>query len=103
MATIKPFKGLRYNPTLIEDLAAVITPPYDVIDGAAQARYYEQSPYNIIRLEYGMIRPGDDERDNRYSRAAATLQRWLAERILIVGEAPAFCIYEQSFAFEGNY
>ena len=103
MATIKPFKGLRYNPALIEDLAAVITPPYDVIDGAAQARYYEQSPYNIIRLEYGMIRPGDDERDNRYSRAAATLQRWLAERILIVGEAPAFCIYEQSFAFEGNY
>ncbi|NLY39675.1 MAG: DUF1015 domain-containing protein [Firmicutes bacterium] len=102
MATIKPFKGLRYNPALIEDLAAVITPPYDVIDGAAQARYYEQSPYNIIRLEYGMIRPGDDERDNRYSRAAATLQRWLAERILIVEEAPAFYIYEQSFAFEGN-
>ena len=102
MATIKPFKGIRYNPALVENLSAVITPPYDVIDRAAQNRYYAQSPYNIIRLEYGVIRPGDDGHDNRYSRAAATLQRWLADQIVIVEETPVFYIYEQSFTFEGK-
>ena len=29
MATIRPFKGVRYNPEKIADLSTVISQPYD--------------------------------------------------------------------------
>ena len=38
MASIIPFRGLRYNRDKIDDLAHVVTPPYDIIDEAAQAK-----------------------------------------------------------------
>jgi uncharacterized protein (DUF1015 family) len=66
MATVLPFRGIRYNPEKIEKMSAVVTPPYDVIDDADQKMYYEKSPYNIIRLELGYLFPTDTEQENRY-------------------------------------
>jgi uncharacterized protein (DUF1015 family) len=80
----------------------LITPPYDVIDDAEQQRFYEKSPYNIIRLEYGEIRPSDDESDNRYTRAAAFFKTWLDEGILIHEDKPSLYLYEQEFSAEGQ-
>ncbi len=100
MVDLKPFCGLRYNPDL--DMAKVITPPYDVIDHTGQEEYYLRSPYNIIRLEYGHIHPGDNALDNRYTRAAATLQHWLDEGILRRDQTAAYYLYRQSFHFRGH-
>lgn len=100
MVDLKPFCGLRYNSTV--DMATVITPPYDVINHTGQKEYYRRSPHNIIRLEYGYIHPEDNATDNRYTRAAATLQRWQAEGTLRRDETAAFYLYRQSFRYRGR-
>ncbi len=100
MAAIAPFKGLRFNRSIIQDLSEVIAPPYDVIDEKQQQEYYHRNPYNIIRLEYGQHLPGDSDKDNRYTRAAKTLQQWLSGQVLQVENQPAFYLYEQTFSFK---
>ena len=99
MALIRPFKGIIYNQSHIKDLGSVITPPYDIIDSAQQKLLYRSSPYNIIRLEYGISSPDDTENENRYSRAAAILQQWLNQGILEPDDHHNYYIYEQSFTY----
>ena len=82
MADVQPFYGLRYNLERIGDLSAVITPPYDVISTEDQLSYYRSSSYNVIRLEYGEERLDDSPQDNRYTRAALTLENWLSQGVL---------------------
>ncbi|MGE5310684.1 MAG: DUF1015 family protein, partial [Nitrospirota bacterium] len=50
MAEIAPLRGYRYNQEVVPDLAAVVTPPYDVISPGAQEMYHRRHPYNMIRL-----------------------------------------------------
>ena len=57
MANITPFIGLRYNNEKVNNLTAVVTPPYDIIDEKEQARYYAERPASIIRLELGLVFP----------------------------------------------
>ncbi|NLU46771.1 MAG: DUF1015 domain-containing protein [Syntrophomonadaceae bacterium] len=102
MATIVPFRGLRYNPEKICDLSQVVTPPYDVIDDIAQASYYAQHPANVIRLELGLTYPQDTASNNRYSRANQYLEKWLEEEVLIPDPQPSLYIYEQEFAVKGK-
>ncbi|TEB16160.1 hypothetical protein Psfp_01587 [Pelotomaculum sp. FP] len=102
MAIIIPIQGLRYNPAKAAKLDEVVTPPYDVIDAAAQEGFYQRHPYNIIRLEYGRILPGDDETNNRYTRASADLSAWLKEEVLVSETAPALYYYEQEFSLAGE-
>ncbi|HOV79015.1 MAG TPA: DUF1015 domain-containing protein [Bacillota bacterium] len=102
MTTIIPLRGLRYNPEKVKNLAEIVTPPYDVIDEAGQDFYYKRHPYNIIRLEYGKTHPDDNEKNNRYTRAAAEFSAWLKEGVLIQEPAPALYFYEQEFTFGGE-
>lgn len=97
MAGIIPFIGLRYNKSKIANLASVMTPPYDIIDEKSQARYYAESPVNIIRLELGLIFPDDEEKSNRYSRAKKYLDRWLEDKTLLPETKPALYVYQQEF------
>ena len=102
MAEIRPFRGLRYQVSRVGDLAAVISPPYDIISHDEQRALYRRSPYNVVRLEYGVEHPGDSVTDNRYTRAAADLRRWLAEGVLAADQRPAFYVYDQSFRHQGT-
>lgn len=102
MATIIPFQGLRYNPDKVDNLANVVTPPYDVIDDAAQARYYAQHPANVIRLELGLTYPQDTAGNNRYSRANHYLEKWLEEKTLIPDPQPSLYLYEQEYTAKGK-
>ncbi len=102
MACITPFKGLRYNPEKTGSLADLITPPYDVIDAAAQDGYYNRHPHNIIRLEYGKTFPEDNESSNRYTRSAKDIEAWLREHVLTQETKPAFYLYEQEFTLGGE-
>jgi len=101
MANIIPFKGLRYNQEKICNLASVVTPPYDIIDEAAQARYYAENPANIIRLELGLVFPEDIPSNNRYTRASQYLQKWMEDEILLPEEKPAIYVYQQEFQVQG--
>lgn len=99
MADVRPLPGIRYAAA--DQLAALVTPPYDVIAPQAQDRYYARHPDNIIRLELGRDEPGDDALNNRYTRAAATFAEWRLHGVLRQ-DAPALYLYEQRFAWDGR-
>ncbi len=102
MADIIPFKGTLYNPQNIKDLTRVVAPPYDVISPGEQERFYNVSPYNIIRILLAKEEPGDNEKKNRYIRAARSLRDWQRSGILKKDEEDSIYIYEQQFSVEGS-
>jgi uncharacterized protein (DUF1015 family) len=102
VADVQPFCGLRYNVELIKDITAVISPPYDIISAEEQKAYHQQSPHNVIRLEFGEEFPTDSTQDNKYVRAANTLESWLKEGVLIREPAPAFYVFQHRFAQEAG-
>ena len=93
MADVRPLPGIRYAAT--ENLAALVTPPYDVISPEAQERYYERDLHNIIRLELGRDELGDDGLNNKYTRAATLFAEWRLEGMMRQ-DAPSLYVYEQS-------
>ena len=99
MALIRPFKGIRFNQSLVKNLGHVITPPYDVIDDAEQERLLQSSPYNIVRLEYGQTQPEDNKTENHYNRAAETLMQWLKNGILKPDNRNSYYLYEQRYIY----
>ncbi|MBE5040471.1 DUF1015 domain-containing protein [Ructibacterium gallinarum] len=98
MAKVIPFRGLRYNPDKFKDLDAVTAPPYDIISPAQQQELYNKDEYNVIRLDYGMDFVSDDDTNNRYTRSAAYLNKWIEDQTLVFEDKPAFYIYEQIFS-----
>ena len=47
---VRPFRGLRYDPGQVSDLAAVTSPPYDVIDRDDAEHLAGLDPHNVVRL-----------------------------------------------------
>ncbi|MEU2434122.1 DUF1015 domain-containing protein [Streptomyces sp. NPDC007861] len=87
-----PFRGLRYVPERIGSLAAVTSPPYDVVVRPDGLHHLESAdPHNIVRL----ILPQADTPAARHQQAAETLDRWIAEGILALDPEPALYVYEQ--------
>lgn len=95
MAIVKPFQGMRYSDKVV--IKDVVSPPYDIIPPSQQEELYQRSAYNVIRLEYGKEEAGDNESNNKYSRAGAYLHDWLKEGILKIEDKPAFYVYQQDF------
>ncbi|GAB7107425.1 DUF1015 domain-containing protein [Streptomyces phaeofaciens JCM 4814] len=92
---LTPFRGLRYDPDRVGSLAAVTSPPYDVVVRPDGLHHLQDSdPHNIVRL----ILPQATTPDIRNEQAADTLHRWLAEGVLTTDPEPALYVYEQSHA-----
>ncbi|MFE9698108.1 DUF1015 family protein [Streptomyces sp. NPDC006270] len=90
---LSPLRGLRYVPDAVGDLAAVTSPPYDVVTRPDGLRHLESAdPNNIVRL----ILPQADSPAERHELAAATLRDWLAAGVLAPDPRPALYVYEQS-------
>ena len=90
------FRGLRYNPDLVPELSRVVVPPYDIISPARQKYYHDRHPHNAIRLDFGLSLTGDDEENNRYTRASARLKEWLRQEILLPEPKPSiYCLREE--------
>jgi uncharacterized protein (DUF1015 family) len=102
LAEIHPFRGVRYNQELAKKLADIVCPPYDVIDPRLHQELYRRSPYNFVRIEAGRELAQDTNTDNKYTRAAATLEQWLAEGILAADPSPAVYIHDHYFSYEGK-
>jgi uncharacterized protein (DUF1015 family) len=101
MAEIFPFAAYRYDPALVE-LEKVVTQPYDKITPEMQQRYESLSPYNLVPVEKGRSLPGDAPGRNAYTRAAETLEQWIAGRILARDPSPGFYVYSQDYAVPGS-
>ena len=101
MAKIFPFRGLRYNPSKVK-LAEVVTQPYDKITPEMQDRYYGSSPYNLVRIILGKPQAGDNEQESVYTRAAASLQQWRSDGVLVPDDEPSLYLYTQTFRVPGD-
>jgi len=99
---ITPLNGLRYNTAVAGRLENLLAPPYDVIKPDMQKELYKKSDYNIVRLTLGKIMPDDNEKDNRYRRAAASLTDWIEKSVLVREEKPAIYVYAQTFGILGE-
>jgi uncharacterized protein (DUF1015 family) len=102
MADIRAFRAFRYDLGRVGTLSDVIAPPYDVIDPALQQSLYDRSPYNVIRLILNKETTGDNEADNRYTRAACSLRDWLDAGVLTQDSARALYAYHQDYEIEGR-
>jgi uncharacterized protein (DUF1015 family) len=96
MATISPFRALRYVPERVA-ASRVVTQPYDKISSEMQERYYAASPYNLVRIILGKRLPGDGNGENVYTRAAASFQDWRQTGILCQDRDPSLYAYSQAF------
>jgi uncharacterized protein (DUF1015 family) len=102
VAEIRPFRGVHYNQGLVKDLTEVICPPYDVITPQLQQALYHRSAYNFVQIEFGRESPQDTPTDNRYTRSAATLERWLGEGILAADKEAAIYLHDHYFSHGGR-
>ncbi|OUC93461.1 DUF1015 family protein [Streptomyces swartbergensis] len=89
---LTPFRGLRYDPDRVGSLAAVTSPPYDVVVRPDGVHHLESAdPHNIVRL----ILPQAATPSARNDQAAKTLRRWLTEGVLTTDPDPGLYVYEQ--------
>jgi len=102
MATIRPFRALRYNTHDPLSIALVTAPPYDCITPQEQDELYRTHPHNVVRLILGKALPGDGPDHNKYTRAASLLQKWQRGGILARDPTPMIYCYHQEFEIEGK-
>ncbi|MEV5849885.1 DUF1015 domain-containing protein [Streptomyces sp. NPDC051985] len=89
---LTPFRGLRYDPDRVGSLAAVTSPPYDVVVRPDGVNHLQSAdPHNIVRL----ILPQAGTPSAGTEQAADTLHRWQAEGILTTDPEPGLYVYEQ--------
>jgi uncharacterized protein (DUF1015 family) len=89
VADVRPFFAVRYQ----ELLDPVVAPPWDVLSEEDVARYRARSPHNVVHL----TRPGED-----YEGAAALLDRWLADGVLVEDPEPAMYLHETEVEGRGS-
>ncbi|MGW5355620.1 DUF1015 domain-containing protein [Streptomyces sp. NPDC004031] len=89
---LAPFRGLRYAAARVGSLAAVTSPPYDVVVRPDGQRHLETAdPYNVVRL----ILPDAETPAEQHRRAARTLAAWRTAGVLTADPLPALYVYEQ--------
>src|ERR671925_2329086 len=93
---IRPFRADE-----VDDLAAVISPPYDVIGPDEQRELLARDPRNVVRLDLPATEPGDDP-EERYRRAARTLAAWRSDGTLHKDPRPSLYVYEQTYRLPGG-
>jgi uncharacterized protein (DUF1015 family) len=91
---VTPFRGVRFDPARVPDVAAVTSPPYDVIDPDSATHLEELDPHNVVRLI--LPREEADDSRGRYEHAAARLSAWQTEGYLRRDDTAAIYVYEQS-------
>jgi len=98
MATVLPFRGIRYNPKQVKDLAKVVAPPYDILSAKDQEGYYALHSNNIVKLDFGKALSGDKPGRDKYARSANMLRLWREQGILQQDAAPSLYVIGQDFS-----
>jgi uncharacterized protein (DUF1015 family) len=101
MAIVSPFRAWRYDPERVP-VQQVVTQPYDKITPTMQERYYQASPYNLVRIILGKHMPGDGAAENVYTRSAAEFQNWRQTGVLRRDLEPSIYRYSQTFTIPGD-
>lgn len=93
MAEVKPFRGLRPVPDLVDRVAS---PPYDVLTTEEARALAEGNPHSflrVIRSELEMEPGADPHGDAVYQRARDNLEKMIKDGVLIRDETGCLYIY----------
>jgi len=101
MASISPFRALRYDPAKVT-LSKAVTQPYDKITPEMGETYHAASPYNLVRIILGKPTPADRPGADVYTRAAAFFNDWRQQGVLLPDSEPSIYLYVQRFAAPGG-
>lgn len=102
MANIKPFKGYRYNPAKISDMGNVVAPLRYNIGDDEKSKLYELDEYNIVKIFDGKSFETDTDEENKYTRAAEYLNKWIADGVIVQDDEEAIYLYEEEIEMNGN-
>ena len=91
---LRPFRAMRFNPSVVDDIGEVICPPYDVMDRAMIDDLLALSPRNIVRLVLPRLVHEPLAADDPYTTAAKRLARWRREAVFATDAVPALYVYE---------
>ncbi len=94
MPDIHPFKALWYDPDKVRPIDTVVGQPYDKINEDLRKKYYERSPYHVVRMTYGRPEPNDTPENNPYTRARDYLREWLKTGVLVEHDEPTIYAYD---------
>jgi uncharacterized protein (DUF1015 family) len=87
VATVRPFRALRYDEAVAGPLAQLVAPPYDVVSPQQRADYLARSPYNVVHLTLP-----ESERD-----AARDLAAWREQGVLRQESEPSYWWLSQDY------
>jgi len=94
------FKGLLYNVSKVA-IGDVLAPPYDIITPELRESLYAKDTHNIVRIDFGREEPGDNETENKYTRAKRFLESWIKDGVLVRSDKPSFYAYEITYTIHG--
>ena len=101
MATLKPFRGCRFDPSVVGNLSDVICPPYDMISPELKTDLQSRSPYNAVHLEGGE-QPDPVDPQAGYQQAAQLFRQWLSDGALHQDDGPCFYLMRHAYDFGGR-
>lgn len=101
MATVLPFKGLRYTGKA-GHLMDLIAPPYDVLSPEERDAYAAKSPSNIVHVTLPEARGDDRSKFVKYARSSALIEQLRGDGFLAAEDRPVFYRYRQTFLEPGT-
>jgi uncharacterized protein (DUF1015 family) len=101
MATVRPFRGLRFERAA-GALADLVAPPYDVVSPEQRDSLAAKNEHNVVRLTLPEQEPDDRSKFVKYARSAARLAEWKRDGTLQVEPQPAYYRYTQTFEVPGT-
>jgi uncharacterized protein (DUF1015 family) len=100
MAVLHPFRGLRYDKSVVGDFNKVVAQPYDKTTPSMQDNYYQRSPFNVERITLNLEKRENPE--TAYPEAGTIFRQWIAERVLVQDSFPSMYAYYQEYRIEGQ-
>lgn len=91
---LRPFRAMRFNPAVIDDVGAATCPPYDVLDRAMIDTLLGSSPRNIVRLVLPRLVQEPLGAEDPYATAAKRLARWRRKKVFVTDADAALYVYE---------
>ncbi len=90
MAELKPLHALHYDPRTAGPIADLVSPPYDVIDADQRRALVARSAFNAVEVDL-------PEGEDRYEKAAALLEAWRLEGVVVADPEPAIWAMTQDY------
>ncbi len=93
MPRFEPFRAARYALDSPEEIAPLVSPPYDVFGEREREVLAASHPANIVHADYPVERDGP----GRYDACAAVLAAWVADGTVSVEQSPSYTLYRMRF------